>query len=202
MSLASPAQTEPRHPTYHRKIRWPPTHGPAGRHRNNVCLPNAVTFSNIERECSRDSECHRTLLNGFAAPGDLGFWGDPVMVGRPSGERRGLRLRSVWGAAAAVAEYAPRCYRACFLNIFSRSKCNCWATYLLGKRVRNCQLIVLPVRRRAGQAIFDCSRECSGTPLVGPARAHGPETNGRKHSRQQTLRLQIQREREREKKKE
>ena len=114
-----------------------------------------------------------------------------------------MRLRGVWGAAAAVAEYAPRCYRACFLNIFSRSKCNCWATYLLGKRVRNCQLIVLPVRRRAGQAIFDCSRECSGTPLVGPARAHGPETNGRKHSRRQTLhtnkRMHIERERERKK---
>ena len=171
MSLASPAQTEPRHPTYHRKTRWPPTRGPAGPHRNNVCLPNAVTFSNIERECSRDSECHRTLLNGFAAPGDLGFWGDPVMVGRPSGEGRGFRLRSVWGAAASVAEYAPRCYRACFLNIFSVQQlpclllCAATATQqlpclllcLLGKRFRNCQLIVLPVRRRAGQAIFDCS---------------------------------------------
>ena len=101
----------------------------------------------------------------------------------------GLRLRSVWGAAAAVAEYAPRCYRACFLNIFSVQQLPCLllcaATAvqqlpclllcLLGKRFRNCQLTVLPVRRRAGQAIFDCSHECCGVPLVGSARATDQE---------------------------
>jgi hypothetical protein len=77
--------------------------------------------------------------------------------------------------------------------------------YLLGKRVRNCQLIVLPVRRRAGQAIFDCSRECSGTPLVCPCpgtRASNQRTQTHTSTDSTHKQATAHRERENERKKE
>ena len=92
------------------------------------------------------------------------------------------------------------------LGYLLRSNCPCLVLCLLGKRLRNYQLIVLlPVRRRAGQAIFDCSRECSGTPLVCPCpgtRASNQRTQTHTSTDSTHKQANAHRERERERKKE
>ena len=54
----------------------------------------------MSREGSVARAAHgRSLLNGFAALGEVGSWGAPVMVGRPSGEGRGVEAARCLGSS-------------------------------------------------------------------------------------------------------
>ena len=98
---ASPAQTEP-HPTYHRTTGRPPRAGPPDVTETTEYLSAPRRRSLTSKEGARETEraAHgRSLLNRFAALGEAGSWGAPVMVGRPSGEGRGVEAARCLGSS-------------------------------------------------------------------------------------------------------
>ena len=65
-------------------------------HQNGCYIGHLHQKSVLERERAAHGQ---SLLNGFAALGEVGSWGAPVMVGRPSGEGRGVEAARCLGSS-------------------------------------------------------------------------------------------------------